>query len=152
MEIDSLEIRKVDKDTELAEKLLDFVENFSWEEVKEHTVMMIKNWRFTDWETMFAAIADGTIVGMALFMKTDYYPLPGIYPWISTIFVSEEHRGHRISQRLIDFANDYAKACGFDVTYIPSEHVGLYEKFGYSYVKDIVNYGNGADRLYFKRI
>ena len=47
MEIDSLEIRKVDKDTELAEKLLDFVENFSWEEVKEHTVMMIKNWRFT---------------------------------------------------------------------------------------------------------
>ena len=58
MEIDSLEIRKVDNDTELAEKLLDFVENFSWEEVKEHTVMMIKNWRFTDWETMFAAIAD----------------------------------------------------------------------------------------------
>ena len=38
----SLEIRKVDKDTELAEKLLDFVENFSWEEVKEHTVMMKK--------------------------------------------------------------------------------------------------------------
>ena len=35
MEIDSLDIRKVDKDTELAEKLLDFVENFSWEEVKE---------------------------------------------------------------------------------------------------------------------
>ena len=33
MEIDSLEIRKVDKDTELAEKLLDFVENFSWEEI-----------------------------------------------------------------------------------------------------------------------
>ena len=37
MEIDSLEIRKVDNDTELAEKLLDFVENFSWEEVKEHS-------------------------------------------------------------------------------------------------------------------
>lgn len=73
MEIDSLEIRKVDKDTEFAEKLLDFVENFSWKEVKEHTVMMIKNWRFTDWETMFAAIADGTIVGMASFMKTDYF-------------------------------------------------------------------------------
>lgn len=97
-------------------------------------------------------IADGTIVGMASFMKTDYYPLPEIYPWISTTFVSEEYRRHRISQRLIDFANDYAKACGFEVTYIPSEHVRLYEKFGYSYVKDIVNYGNGVDRLYFKRI
>ena len=40
MEIDSLEIRKVDNDTELAEKLLDFVENFSWEEVKEHTCLL----------------------------------------------------------------------------------------------------------------
>lgn len=80
MGIDSLEIRKVDKDTELAERLLDFVENFSWEEVKEHTVMMIKQWKFTDWETLFAAIADGKIMGMASFMKTDYYPLPEIYP------------------------------------------------------------------------
>lgn len=80
MEIDSLEIRKVDKNTELAEKLLDFVENFSWEEVKEHTVMMIKNWRFTDWETMFAAIADGTIVGMASFMETDLLSAAGNIP------------------------------------------------------------------------
>lgn len=35
MEIDSLEIRKVDKDTEFAEKLLDFIENFSWKGTTE---------------------------------------------------------------------------------------------------------------------
>lgn len=39
---------------------------------------------------------------------------------------------------------------GFDRTYIPSEHTGLYEKYGYRYLKDIVNYGNGKDRLYVK--
>ena len=26
----------------------------------------------------------------------------------------------------------------------------LYEKYGYRYVKDIVNYGGGTDRLYAK--
>jgi hypothetical protein len=28
----------------------------------------------------------------------------------------------------------------------------LYEKYGYCYVKDIVNYGNGIDRLYVREI
>ena len=150
--IDAIEIRKVDKDTKLLNKLLDFVGNFSWEDVKEHTLLMINNWVFTDWETMFVAMIDEQIVGMASIMKTDYYPLPEIYPWISSVFVTEEYRGHRISGKMIDFANKYAKENGFDRTYIPSEHVGLYEKYGYQYVKDIVNYGNGIDRLYIKEL
>ena len=147
---DLLEIRKVDRDTEMVDRLLDFVENFSWIDVKEHILRSINNWVFTDWETMFVAIADGKIVGLASIMKTDYYPLPKIYPWISSVFVTEEYRGHRISEKLIDFANDYAKENGFKRTYIPSEHIGLYEKYGYRYLKDITNYGKGTDRLYVK--
>ena len=33
---DTLEIKKVDRGTELADKLLRFVEEFSWEDVKAH--------------------------------------------------------------------------------------------------------------------
>lgn len=150
--LNRLEIRKVEKGTELAEKLIQFVKNFSWEEVKEHTLKILQDWDFTDWETMFVALAEDNIVGMASIMKTDYYPLPEVYPWVSSIFVREEYRGYRISGKLIDFANEYAKEQGFARTYIPSEHVGLYEKFGYQYVKDIVNYGNGTDRLYVKEL
>ena len=145
-------IKKVVKDTETAVALLEFVKNFSWDEVKEHTIHVIKNWEFEEWETPFVAMADGRIVGMVTVMKTDYYPLPEIYPWISTLFVSEEYRGHRISEKLIAFANLYAKDLGFDKTYIPSEHIGLYEKYGYTYVKDIVNYGGDTDRLYAKKL
>lgn len=61
-------------------------------------------------------------------------------------------RGHRISQRLIDAANAYAKEIGFDRTYIPTEFVGFYEKYGYCYQTDIVNYGGGTDRLYRKEL
>jgi len=149
---DTLEIKKVDKGTESADQLIRFVENFPWEAVKEHMLEILRTWAFTDWETPFAAIASGQIVGMAFIMKTDYYPLPEIYPWVSGVFVAEDHRGYRISEKLIDFANKYAKENGFDRTYIPSEHTGLYEKYGYHYLKDIVNYGNGKDRLYVKEI
>lgn len=64
--------------------------------------------------------------------------------------MSEAFRGNRIGEKLIDFANAYAKDIGFDKTYIPTGHVGLYEKYGYRYMKDIVNYGGDADRLYAK--
>ena len=150
--MEMIDLQKVDKGTPLADDLLNFVKNFSWLDVKEHTVRMLENWEFEEWETPFAAILNGQIIGMATIMKSDYYPLPEIFPWISTLFVSENHRGNRISEKLIDFANQYAKNIGFGKTYIPTEYIGLYEKYGYRYVKDIVNYGNGIDRLYEKEL
>ncbi len=148
----AVKLQKVDRNSQLREKLLHFVEGFSWEEVKEHTLWMLRNWEYTDWELPFVATVDGEIVGMATLMKSDYYPLPEIYPWVSSLFVTEEYRGHRISEMLIDFANSYAKELGFERTYLPSEHRGLYEKYGYRYLRDIVNYGNGIDRLYVKEL
>ena len=148
--MEALEIQKVDKGTHLADDLVNYVKTFSWLDVKEHILRVLENWEFVELETPFAAIVNGQIVGMVTIMKSDYYPLPEIFPWISTLFVSEEYRGNRISEKLIDFANLYAKKIGFANTYIPTEYIGLYEKYGYHYVKDIVNYGNGIDRLYVK--
>lgn len=145
-------IKMVEKGTLLSAELLAYVEGCSWLEAKDHIASNIRNWVYTGWERIFAAICDGKIIGITSFMKADYYPLPEIYPWVSGIFVTEEYRGHRISGQLIEFANEYAKSVGFEKTYIPSEHIGLYEKYGYSYVKDIVNYGGGVDRLYVKTL
>ena len=143
-------ICKVDKGTELADRLLKYVEGCSWTEVKEHVAEMIRSWAFSDWETMFAAILDGKIVGMAAVLKTDYYPLPDIFPWVSCIFVSEEYRGQKISGDLIAYANQYLKKNGFGRSYIPTGFLGLYEHYGYTYLKDIVNYGGGTDHLFVK--
>ena len=147
-----IQIKKVDADTQLYEKLIEYVENCSWLEVRDHVANNLKNRCLKDWETMFAAMDGDAIVGMCSLLKTDYYPLPDIYPWVSTVFVSEAYRGRRVSGMLIDAANTHAKTLGFAQTYIPSEHIGLYEKYGYRYVRDIVNYGGDTDRLYVKDI
>ncbi len=147
-----LSVVKVEKDTPFAQEFLHFVENCSWTEVRDHIAGLIREWMFTDWETMFAAALNGKIVGMTSLLKTDYYPLPEIYPWVSCVFVEKPYRGQRISEKLIDAANRYAKEQGFTRTYIPTEHKGLYERYGYTYVKDIVNYGGGTDRLYVKNL
>lgn len=150
--LELIKIQKVDKGSQLAKSLIEFIKNFSWLEVKEHILKLIINWEFVDWESPFVAIVNNEIIGMATFMKTDYYPIPEIFPWLSTVFVTEEYRGYRISGKLIDYINEYAKSMGFTKTYIPTEYIGLYEKYGYYYVKDIVNYGNGVDRLYVKEL
>ena len=151
-EMGNVQIVRVRKDTPFAEEFLHFVENCSWTEVRDHIAGLIRGWEFTDWETMFAAVADGKIVGMTSLLKTDYYPLPEIFPWVSCVFVEKECRGRRISEKMIAAANEYAKSLGFERTYIPTEFTGFYEKYGYSYVKDVVNYGGGTDRLYVKGI
>jgi GNAT superfamily N-acetyltransferase len=150
--MNTLEIKKVDKGTDLADELICFVKKFSWEDVKKHMLDELRTWTFRDWETPFVAMINGQIVGIAYIRKEDYYPLPEIYPWVSGVFVTEDYRGHRISKKLIAFANRYAKENGFDKTYIPSIHVGLYEKYGYCYLRDIVNYSNETDRLYVKEL
>ena len=152
MRDEDIQILKVEKDTPLAEEFLHFVENCSWTEVRDHIAGLIRNWEFTDWETMFAAVVAGKIVGMTSLLKEDYYPLPEFFPWVSCVFVEKEYRGRRISGKLIDAANEDAKSLGFEKTFIPSEFTGFYEKYGYTHVKDIVNYGGGMDHLYIKLI
>lgn len=146
------DIIRVTEGSPLAADLLAFVESCSWAEVKGHLAACIRDWVYTDWECLFAAVCDGRIVGMASIGKTDYYPLPEICPWVSSVFVDEAYRGRRISGLLIDAANEYARSLGFTRTYIPSTHTGLYEKYGYTYLRDIVNYGGGVDRLYVKEL
>ena len=145
-------VEKIEKDTARARELLRFVENCSWLGARDHIAQRLRTWDFTDWETMFAAVVDGKIVGMASALKTDYYPLPEVFPWVSCLFVSEEYRGQRISGALIDCANRYLKAQGFRRSYIPSEFTGLYERYGYRHLRDIVNYGGGVDHLFVKEL
>lgn len=68
---------------------------------------MIDKWGLADWETPFVMLDGDRIIGMVTVAKTDYYPLPDVYPWVSGVFVSEEYRGHRLSGQMIDFANTY---------------------------------------------
>lgn len=54
--------------------------------------------------------------------------------------------------KLITYANKYLKGLGFHQNFILSEHVGLYEHYGYHYLNDIANYGGSSDHLYVKKL
>jgi len=52
-------------------------------------------------------------------------------PYIGFIFAGEPRRGNKISERLCLAAFNYAKSVGFDRVYLVSDHINLYEKYGF---------------------
>lgn len=132
-------------------QMIAFAENCSWIAGKHFAEMLRKN-SFSDWEAAFAAVDNGKIVGYCTFLKTDYYPENRYSPWISSIFVDEAARGQRISHRMIEAVIEYARECGFEKVYIPSDMDGFYEKCGFTPVDTLKNYGGDVDTIYMKQI
>ncbi len=137
--------------TPLQTRLADFAEHCSWL-AGPHVAAMLRENRFSGWETAFAAVRDDEIIGYCTFLQTDYYPDNRYWPWISSIFVDEAHRGQGVCGLLIDAAVDYAKALGFHTVYIPSDMLGCYERYGFEKIGELANYGGDVDNVFARHI
>lgn len=146
-----MKIEKIDKESIYFNKLIAYARNCSWI-AGPHLADMLEQDTFTDWESAFAAITDGRIIGYCTFMKMDYYPENRYSPWISTIFVDEAHRGNRISEKMITAVIAYAKTHNFSKVYIPSDMVGFYERYGFEKIDELENYGGDVDYIFVKEI
>lgn len=147
----NIEIRKIEKDSIYWNALMDYAENCPWTAGKHLAYIMREN-KFQDWESVFAAIEDNKIIGYCTFMKTDYYPENRYSPWISTLFVDESKRGNRVSLKIIETVIEYAKSKQFSKVYIPSDMTGFYEKYGFEKIDELKNYGGDIDNIFMKEI
>ena len=146
-----VQIVKVESGTPLWTQLTEYAENCTWIAGK-HLAGMLRENRFRNWEAVFAAVQNGAICGYCTFLETDYYPENRYWPWISSMFVDERARGHRLSGRMIETVCRYAAETGFRKVYIPSDIAGLYEKYGFVPVDTLVNYGGDRDTVYMREI
>ncbi|HKM34501.1 MAG TPA: GNAT family N-acetyltransferase [Lachnospiraceae bacterium] len=146
-----MEVIKVEKDNPKWNELITFSQNCSWIAGK-HLAGMLERNAFEDWEGVFAAVKGTQIVGYCTFLKTDYYPENRYSPWISSIFVDENHRGTRISEKMINKVIEYAKKQGFSKVYIPSDMLDFYEKYGFTRIDELQNYGGDMDHIFMKEI
>ncbi|WP_221469436.1 GNAT family N-acetyltransferase [Cohnella nanjingensis] len=108
----------------------EYAESCSWKAGAALAKQMRKRF-FSDWERVFAALDGNHITGYCTLAKTDCIPDISYTPYIGFMFVGEQYRGNRISEKLILSALAYAKELGFDKVYLVSDHVNLYEKYGF---------------------
>lgn len=75
-----------------------------------------------------------------------------LFPWIGFVFTAPEYRGNRYSGELVEYACNRAKEQGFENVYIATDHIGLYEKYGFTYIESRVDISNDMSRIYCRKV
>ncbi len=129
--------------------LADYAENCSWGAGRTLAEEMRQN-HFTGWERVILAEDQGRIAGYCTVSGTDCIPDVPYMPYIGMLFVGEEYRGKRLSQRMIDDASEYLKELGFSEVYLVSDHENLYEKYGFQVIDEKMAPWGRMQKIYRK--
>lgn len=99
----------------------------------------------------FIAVIDNQAVGMYQFaMSDDLESRPDLYPWLINVYVDEKYRGLGVCQELMNSVTKHAKEANIQELYLYTKHVGLYEKFGWEFVEEVLTFREASpvERLY----
>jgi N-acetylglutamate synthase-like GNAT family acetyltransferase len=146
-----MEIKQVLYKDENWDKLIDFVKKSSWRE----SPIIANHWEkniFLDWERIFVAIENNSIVGHCSLNEKDTVPHVRYTPYIQSVFVNEQFRGNRLSEKLILCAMSYAKTLGFEEVYIVSAHKNFYEKYGFIKIDEKNDYRGELQGIFVHKI
>ena len=131
------EIKKCD--WRAAPVLADFLENGTFYEKLGDGVLFL--------------LTDGDrLVSFVTFAQWDCIDDKSLYPWIGFVFTAPEYRGHRYAGRLIEHCEELARQHNVKQIYINTDHVGLYEKYGFEYKENRVDIYGTDSRIYVKSI
>ena len=73
-------------------------------------------------------------------------------PWIGFVYTAPEYRGHHYAGELLKWAENTANIKGNEAVYISTNHIGLYEKYGYEFFKMAKSIDGEETRIYRKKI
>lgn len=124
----TMQIKSINHDEKLWWELINYANNCDWEAWPILAEKMKEN-NFLDWERIFLTIDDEKIVWFCTFTKEDWIPDCNYSPFIWFIFVDENYRWKRVSEKMINAVEEYSKTLNFDKLYIVSDHKWLYEKY-----------------------
>lgn len=146
-----MNIKTLTSADKLWSKVKKYAENCSWGAGKALAQMMDKG-VFQDWERVVAALDGEEICGYCTIAKTDCIPNVDYTPYIGFLFVDEAYRGNRLSRQIILHAMDYLKSVGFEKVYLVSDHVNLYEKYGFQVIDRKMAPWGEEEKIYMQKL
>ena len=91
------------------------------------------------WGYLFLLMDGENLVSFATMTGQDAVRDESLTPWIGFVFTHPEYRGHRYAGRVLAHAEKVAAKLGYGRLYLETEHVGMYEKYGYEYLENRID-------------
>ncbi|TCV92633.1 GNAT family N-acetyltransferase [Biostraticola tofi] len=98
----------------------------------------------------FIALRNGKLVGTAGLWRADLLARQDLTPWLAALYIDGDNRQQGIGQRLQQAVADFAVQSGFEHLYLYTTLVGYYERSGWSYIGDAIEYPDHSVRLYHR--
>jgi len=91
---------------------------------------------------------ESTLVSFCTLAEQDEVRDETMKPWIGFVYTFEQYRGNRYSQKLIEYCCELARNACHKRVYISSDRIGLYEKYGFDFVKHITTIWNENTQVF----
>jgi GNAT superfamily N-acetyltransferase len=149
---------------------MEFLEYFSSEN-KEHWLQKIEE---CDWDAgkylayllktngLFDLVGEGSrvlmltdgdeLVSFCTLAKYDDVQPTELTPWSGWIYTFPTYRGRRLAGKLLEYAENLARKDGAMALHISTNHDGLYEKYGYEFLKYEKDVEGEDTKVYIKRL
>lgn len=139
---------------EYVDTIVDWIANEFGDESSYHFFeSIIKNSLVKDKLPLtFIALEDNEVVGTVGLWRGDLLSRQDLFPWLSALFVKEDYRGKKIGQKLQNFLVDYCRKAGFKELFLYTDLCGYYEKTGWKYIADGVEYSGNYMKIYKKEL
>jgi GNAT superfamily N-acetyltransferase len=104
------------------------------------------------WGDLYLLMDGEKLVSFATLTGQDSVRDEGLTPWIGFVYTAPAYRGHRYAGHLLRHAEATAASRGFEKIYIATDHVGLYEKYGYTYQENRVDCWGSDQQVLYKNL
>lgn len=145
MEYSIVEFKQV---KEKQNMLLEYLKNCDWDAGKLLAELLIKDEFFNKEDKILFLLDNNFIVSFLTLAHQDCIADKTLSPWIGFVYTDKKYRGHRNSEILIKYALNIAKLNGNKNVYLATDHIGLYEKYGFTYWKNMEDIYKEDSRIY----
>lgn len=137
------------------DKWIKQIESYEWSAAK-FLVSLLRENRLTaelgGWAKLYLLVDGEKLVSFLTLSAQDCISDPALTPWLGFFHTAPEYRGHRYGKTLIDHTCRAAEEMGYQTVYIATDHVNLYEKYGFTYIENRLDVWGADSRVYLKRL
>lgn len=135
--------------------LLQQIESCDWTAAK-FLADLLKKGTFNDtlggWGALYLLMDGEKLVSFATLAGQDAVRDESLTPWIGFVFTQPEYRGHHHAGKILAHAEAVAASHGYERIYIGTDHINLYEKYGYRYQENRIDCWGDDMRVLYKTL